>query len=186
MPGPLFLDGDGVTLHPATEEDVPFLVENENDPRIRRTTSRYLPRDEEYARKRLGGTMGRDGNTICLLVCAEGDPVGFVYLVRERPNDEVNRHGELAYWITADAWGNGYATAASKALLDHAFDRLNLHRVTAKAFEDNTDSRQVLEKLGFAEEGASRDAAYLNGEYRDFVRYGLLREEWNEADGPSR
>ena len=178
MPGPVFLDGDGVTLRTATEADVPFLRENHDDPRVRATRSVHEPADDDWARRRLGGTMGRDGDSLALLVCDGDDPVGLVYLVREDPNAHTRRLGELAYWIAPDEWGNGYATAAADRLVAHAYDDLGLHRVTASAFADNAASRRVLESVGFEEEGVARKAAFVDGDWLDVVRYGLLVEEW--------
>lgn len=133
-------------------------------------------------RPRLGGTLGRTDDTLALLVCADDRRVGFVYLVRERPNDDTYRRAELAYWVTPDEQGNGYATDAAETALAHGFDRLGLHKVTAKAFASNDASRRVLEKLGFVREGVFREEAFVDGTFLDVVRYGLLADEWRERD----
>ena len=178
MPGPVFIDGDDVTLRTATEEEVPFLRKHNDDPRVRASRSVHEPADPDALRRRLGGTMGRDGNSLALLVCDVAEPVGLVYLIREKPNDVAFRHGELAYWITPAEWGNGYATAGAELLVGHAFDELGLHRVSASAFADNDASRRVLEKVGFEREGVARKEAFVDGEWQDVVNYGLLDEEW--------
>lgn len=178
MPGPVFLDGDNVSLRPATEADVPFLRENEQDPRIRASRSVQMPVSEEQARRRVGGTMGRSDDTLGLLVCRDTTPVGFVYLLREQPNADVYRSGELAYWVTPGQWGNGYATTASELVVEHAFVELGLHRIEASAFESNEASKRVLEKLGFTREGTSRRAAYVDGEWVDVAEFALLESEW--------
>ena len=177
MSGPVFLDGDDVTLRIPGEEDVQFLLERENDPAVRATRSAYLPTGPDDVRRRLGGTLGRNDDTIALLVCADENPVGHVYLIREKPNDRTYRRAELAYWVAPDAQGNGYATDAARTVLDHGFDRLGLHKVVAKTFESNVASARVLEKLGFAEEGVFRNEAFVGGEFVDVIRYGLLVEE---------
>jgi RimJ/RimL family protein N-acetyltransferase len=178
MPGPAFLRGDRVTLAPAEEEDVPFLRENHHDPRVRASRSVHSPAGTDWARQRLGGTMGRNGESLGLLVCVDERPVGFCYLLREQPNAGVFRFAELAYWLAPDEWSNGYATAAGRLLADHAFDELGLHRLTASTFVTNDASRRVLDRLGFTEEGVDRSAAFVDGEWVDEVRYGLLAEEW--------
>lgn len=180
MPGPVFLDGEDVTLRPATDADVPFLRENEQAPRIRASRSVQTPLSEETARRRVGGTMGRNDDTLGLLVCRDTTPVGFVYLLREQPNADVYRSGELAYWITPEEWGNGHATEASYLVVDHAFAELGLHRIEASAFESNEASKRVLEKLGFTREGTSRRAAYVDGEWVDVAEFGLLDSEWSD------
>jgi RimJ/RimL family protein N-acetyltransferase len=178
MAGPTFLDGDCVTLRVPSEADVDFLLENENDPEVPATRSAARPTGPDDVRRRLGGTLGRNDDTLALVVYADGAPVGHVYLVREKPNDRTYRRAELAYWIAPDEQGNGYATDAARTLLDHGFDRLGLHKVVAKSFDSNEASARVLEKLGFAREGVFRDEALVGGEWCDVVRYGLLETEW--------
>jgi len=182
MPGSVFLEADTVTLRPADDEDIAFLRENEQNPRVRATRSIHTPVDADWARHRLGGTLGRSGNTLGLLICVDEAPVGFVYLMREQPNSQVFRLGELAYWVTTTEWGNGYATSASELLLSHAFDELGLHRIEASAFASNDASRRVLEKLRFSEEGTARKEAFINGEWIDKIRYGLLEKEWRGSE----
>lgn len=178
MPGPVFLEGGTVTLRPAEEEDVPFLRENASNPDVRASRSHHTPVDGDWARQRLGGTLGRNGDSLGLLVCVDERPVGFAYLLREQPNADVFKLGELAYWITPDEWGNGYATAAGGLLVDHGFDELGLHRIEASAFESNDASRRVLEKLGFTQEGVARKEALVDGAWMDKIQYGLLGDEW--------
>lgn len=180
MPGPVFVAGESVTLRPATEEDLPFLAEEWNSPAIRATRGDLYPRDEAV-RRYLGGRLGREDRSLALLVCADAEPVGLVLLIRERPNDVELRQGELAYWTARDAQGEGYATAGSRLLLGHAFDRLGLHKVRARAFAGNDPSRRVLEKLGFREEGVLREEAFVEGAWVDQVYHGLTEPEWRSG-----
>ncbi|WP_231185099.1 GNAT family protein [Haladaptatus sp. DYF46] len=177
MPGSVFLENDPVTLRPATDEDIAFLRENQNDPHVRATRHAHRPADEDWARRRLGGTMGRSDDSIGLLVCVDDAPVGFVRLIREHPWVHVTRDAELGYWITPDEWRNGYATAAAECMVEYGFSELGLHRITASALTTNEASKRVLKRVGFVEEGVSRDASFVDGEWCDMVRYGLLVEE---------
>lgn len=56
---------------------------------------------------------------------------------------------ELGYWIAEEYWGNGYATEASKVLINHAFSNLEVSSIYATYKVGNIQSRRVLEKLGF-------------------------------------
>src|SRR5919109_152504 len=51
------------------------------------------------------------------------------------------------------AWGQGFATEAAGAVLQWAFDTLDLNRVQSGADTRNRASERVLEKLGFVREG---------------------------------
>jgi RimJ/RimL family protein N-acetyltransferase len=61
-----------------------------------------------------------------------------------RPSGAV----ELGYWIARPFWGRGYATEASRALVDIA-RALRLVSLEGSHFLDNPASARVLEKLGF-------------------------------------
>jgi RimJ/RimL family protein N-acetyltransferase len=56
---------------------------------------------------------------------------------------------EIGYWLGVPFWGNGYATEAARALIDHAFGSLGHQVLTARARVSNPASRRVLEKCGF-------------------------------------
>ena len=77
-------------------------------------------------------------------------------------------------------------TAACRALVDHGFDALRLHRAVIRAATENAPSRAVAERLGFRLEGVEREAQLVNGEFVDLVRYALLSTEWLSVEGRRR
>jgi RimJ/RimL family protein N-acetyltransferase len=60
---------------------------------------------------------------------------------------------EIGYRYLRAAWGQGVATEAGRAVLDHGFRSLGLDPIVAVAARDNTASRRVLEKLGLGYRG---------------------------------
>jgi RimJ/RimL family protein N-acetyltransferase len=56
---------------------------------------------------------------------------------------------EIGYWLGVPYWGQGYATEAVRALVDHAFGGLQHEALQAGARVSNPASRRVLEKCGF-------------------------------------
>lgn len=56
---------------------------------------------------------------------------------------------DLGYRLIPNYWGKGIATEASKAILEHAFNDLNLKRIVATVYPENTASTRVLKKLNF-------------------------------------
>ncbi len=59
------------------------------------------------------------------------------------------RAPELGFWMGVRHWGNGYATEAARALVDHAFADLGCRVLHARARVSNPLARRVLEKCGF-------------------------------------
>jgi RimJ/RimL family protein N-acetyltransferase len=177
MPGPVFLDGEQVTLRTPEAEDVAFLQRNVNDPKIRRAIATVTP---VTATEEQEWVEGANEEGVSLLICADAEPVGTIGL---SDINETWGHAEVGYWVTPDSWGEGYATAATTLLVGYGFDQRRLNKVVAYAFDFNAGSRRVLEKVGFVEEGVHREEAFVDGEFVDVHRYGLLAREWRGQDG---
>ncbi|WP_295068412.1 GNAT family N-acetyltransferase [Ruminococcus sp.] len=60
---------------------------------------------------------------------------------------------EIGYGISEAYQNNGYATEAVKAVLEWAFAHLEVTAIEAEIDSDNTASKRVLEKYGFALNG---------------------------------
>lgn len=121
-----------------------------------------------------------------------GDPPRAYWFVAERTDSAplgvgglqaINYiHGDavLPMFISDKARGIGLATAITCRMLDMAFNRLRLHRVTTFYRADNDASHHVLTKLGFVEEGRQRDGWYVDGVRLDIVHSGILASDWRE------
>ncbi|BDA71519.1 probable acetyltransferase [Calothrix sp. PCC 7716] len=55
---------------------------------------------------------------------------------------------ELSYLLAREYWGQGLATEAAMALLQYAWETLQLKRLVAIAKPENLASRRVMEKIG--------------------------------------
>lgn len=106
---------------------------------------------------------------------ADGVLIGWCHFSNWDPDF---RSATIGYCLAEAAWGQGFATEAAGALLQWAFDTLDLNRVESGADTRNRASERVLEKLGFVHEGTRRESCIVNGEVSDDSVYGLLRREW--------
>ncbi len=91
--------------------------------------------------------------------------------------DGLHHQGELGYWLSADRGGSGVMTRAARALVEHGFGALGLHRQVIRAATGNTRSRAIAERLGFTLEGVERGAELINGRYLDLARYVAIEGE---------
>ncbi len=106
---------------------------------------------------------------------ADGAFIGWCSLSRWNPD---HRSAAMGYCLHDAAWGHGYATEAAGAVLQWAFETLDLNRVQAETDTRNAGSARVLEKLGFRREGTLREDCVVAGDVSDSWVYGLLRREW--------
>lgn len=120
--------------------------------------------------------MAAEGSGTRLAVdrAADGKFIGWCTLTHWNP---IHRSASLGYCFDDTVWGQGYATEAARALLQWAFETLDLNRVQAEANTRNAASARVLEKLGFVREGTLREDCVVNGEVSDSWVFGLLRKE---------
>ncbi|WP_224449994.1 GNAT family N-acetyltransferase [Haloprofundus salilacus] len=172
MPGPIFLRGERVELRTVEKGDVDFLQRLVNDPEVWSTLGASRPKNRQQETEWLE-SVGDDGDDQ-FLVCVDGDPVGVVGM----QSNETWGNAELGYMITPEAWGNGYCTDAVRTVARYAFEERRMHKVVAEAYDHNVGSQRVLEKAGFTLEGTHREEAYVGGEYRDLLHYGLLEDEF--------
>ncbi len=92
-------------------------------------------------------------------------------------------NGSALFHITIgerDAWGKGYGSEATALMVNHAFERLALHRIGLSVFEFNLRAIRAYEKVGFAIEGRAREAIFRDGRYWDEIHMSILEPEWRE------
>ncbi|WP_224268320.1 GNAT family N-acetyltransferase [Haloprofundus salinisoli] len=182
MPGALVARGERVTVRTFETEDVPFLQRSHANPEIRYPMGTPLKSQAELE-------PWTDDETDRLVVCLDdedahpGDadanhvtPLGVVAV-----EDADWRRPELTYWLVPEAHGEGYGKEAVSLAIDYVFRSYAHPAVGACAYESNDASRGLLESLGFDEEGRTRMAYFVDGEYVDTIQYGLLRREWDES-----
>ncbi|KOS62062.1 GNAT family N-acetyltransferase [Lysinibacillus agricola] len=91
-----------------------------------------------------------------------------------------NKIAAIGYWLGEGAQGHGIMTKTVQALLQYAFEELQLNKVEIRAAVGNSKSRAIPERLGFAKEGSIRAAEWLYDHYVDHAAYGMLASEWKQ------
>jgi RimJ/RimL family protein N-acetyltransferase len=69
-------------------------------------------------------------------------------------------------------------TDAVRQLLAFGFRDLNLHRIHLHVLSDNAVAIRTYLKNRFRHEGTLKEAAFIDGEYRDVSMMAILRPEW--------
>jgi ribosomal-protein-alanine N-acetyltransferase len=82
----------------------------------------------------------------------------------------------ISYAAFAPAAGRGYLAEGVRLMLWYAFQELRLHRVEASIQPGNEASLRLIQRLGFRQEGYSPDMLFIDGAWRDHVRWAMTRE----------
>jgi RimJ/RimL family protein N-acetyltransferase len=95
------------------------------------------------------------------------------------PINWVHRHAMFGIMIgDKKFWGQGIGQEATRLMVEYAFRRLNLNRVTLGVFAEHESAVRCYENVGFRVEGRFRQDLFRDGEYKDRLWMGLLRSEY--------
>ena len=150
----MFARTERLLLRPGWAEDAPELARAIADEQVvRNLATAPWPYRHEDAEAFLAAPRDPAMPSFLITERTDGAPrlVGACGLGR-RPSGAV----EMGYWIARAHWGKGFATEASRALIEIA-KTLKLPRLEASHFVDNPASGRVLEKLGFVATGMSAE-----------------------------
>jgi RimJ/RimL family protein N-acetyltransferase len=156
----VFLQTQRLILRQFTEDDAELLLELDSDPEVMRyvgppwhtEAAGYRRHIQEkllpyYARYQDQGFWAIDEK-------ASGEFLGWICM---RPGKDyrfavearfVEGDRELGYRLRRSAWGKGYTTEASQALVTQALAAPDTVRVVASALVPNRASTRVMEKVG--------------------------------------
>lgn len=193
----VYLETDRLVLRRFTVDDLDDLVDLDSDPAVmwHLTGGRPTP-PEEVRDEVLPGLLA---------YYDRGDAFGFWAAVDQRtgtflgwfhfrpypggpPAGSPLRYGiELGYRLRRMAWGRGYATEGSRALIRKGFTELGVERVYAETMAVNTASWRVMEKAGLRHVCTFHqhwpDA--IPGDEHGDVQYALTLAEWRHLEGES-
>jgi len=92
--------------------------------------------------------------------------------------DSKNHFAEIEYCIGQAFQRRGFATEATKALIQYGFEKMNLHKIQICCRPVNQKSLGVIAKCGFVYEGELRDYFWLGDHYEGRRFFSILRDEY--------
>jgi [ribosomal protein S5]-alanine N-acetyltransferase len=99
----------------------------------------------------------------------------------------AGRLPDFGFMLRQDCWGQGFATEASRAFINHAFHNTQATELLADVDPRNTASQRVLAKLGFIETGRAKRTFQLGGEWCDSIYLALSKPPAsNHAEGAAK
>lgn len=175
------MEGDSmkVYLRAFEMEDFKILTKWRNDRDITSSLGgNYFFVSSEREKKWIEDAIFNDKNNIRLAICLKGSNkyIGNVNLTNI---DFINRNAEFSIFIgEKNEWGKGYATEASKLMLNFGFNQRNLKRIFLTVLENNKVAVHLYEKLGFKKEGILRKVLFKDNKYHNKVIMSILNNEF--------
>ena len=119
-----------------------------------------------------------DKNIVTAAICEkESDKlIGLIFLTEI---DNYNRNAQCPLFIgDKSLLGKGYGFEAKILMLHYAFYDRGLIRIYDKVLEDNIASIKLHEKCGYKKEGVLRKSHFKNGEFKNEIIFGLLKDDF--------
>lgn len=167
--------GERVTLTPLRDEDSDALFEWINDRSTVILNAPFRPvRRDQHERWFL--RIRNDQDLVILAIRTPDDRLIGTCQLHSFSRD--HRSAELQIRIgDRAARGQGLGSEAIGMLVRYGFLDLDLARIHLHVFEDNVRAIAAYEKVGFIREGLARKAAFIEGQWKNVVTMGILREE---------
>ena len=184
----IFLETDRLVLRRFTAVDLDSLVELDSDPEVMRYITGGRPTPPEQVRDELLPAFLAYYERFAgygfwaAVEKASGQFLGWFHL---RPPEGANPdEPELGYRLLRSAWGKGYATEGSRALIRKAFTELGARRVYAETMAVNRGSWRVMENAGMRLVRTFRQPwpDRIEGDEHGDVEYALTRAEWHQQE----
>jgi RimJ/RimL family protein N-acetyltransferase len=183
----VFLETDRLVLRRFTIADADNLVNLDADPDVMRFVTGGIPTSREEIRDEvlpafLGYYQRYEGFGFWAAIeKATGEFLGWFHF---RPRAEAAPgEVELGYRLRKSAWGKGYATEGSRALIGKGFTEYGVQRVVAEAMAVNQASRRVMEKAGLTLVRTFHQPwPYpIDGDQFGVVEYALDKTGWQQG-----
>ncbi|UQA96906.1 GNAT family N-acetyltransferase [Streptomyces halobius] len=179
-----FLETDRLILRAFTTADTDHLLALDNDPEVVRFINGGRPTSRDVIQERSLPRLVHDYpclGTRGYWAAQEKSTGAFLGWFEFRPLDEHSPAVvELGYRLHQAAWGRGYATEGSRALIHKGFTELGIERVTASTMAVNIRSRRVMEKSGLSlvRSFTGDWPQAIDGSEQGEVEYALTRDAW--------
>lgn len=121
----------------------------------------------------------KDGSSYEYAICLKEDINNVIGCVSLMGTNSVAKKAELGYWIKRKMWNKGFATEASKAMIDFGFNKLNLNSIYARFFDINPASGKVMEKCNMKYVGMLRQHEYRFNNFYNIKFYEILKSDYN-------
>jgi RimJ/RimL family protein N-acetyltransferase len=166
------LETDRLEIRKLEVDDARFMLDLLNQPSFHQFIGdrgvRTLEEARTYIEDRAFAAYEKNGfGPFAVELKTDGRVIGIVSLL---DRDELD-HVDIGFAFLPDSWRQGFATEATSAVMDFAFQDLGLEKIIAITQPDNIASIKTLDKMGLSFAGMTR----LGDEDIDLLLYAIER-----------
>ena len=170
------------SVDPETDES--FFRELQADPLAQRNSNPCIQKPPSK-KSALEYMKGVEDSVLGVIICLPGSktdsatvPIGTIHLSQLRPDMAHHRFTWVGLNILKPYQSQGYGTEAIQWVLEWAFNSGGMHRVGIRVAEYNSDAKRLYKKLGFKQEGVTRETFWRDGKWWDDFQLAILYSEW--------
>jgi diamine N-acetyltransferase len=165
-----------IQLRELARQDVPTLNTWRGDPSvIQHLGSNFLYIAPEIDAKWYDNYLNNRQNAVRLAIVDSDNNDAFIGTVQLINIQAINRNAEFSIMIgDKNYWSKGVGFIATKAIIEHGFKDLNLHRIYLTVLADNKRAIRLYEKIGFQHEGILKQCVFKEGQFRDMLSMAIL------------
>jgi len=188
----VFLQTDRLVLRRFTEADVDNLFGLDSDPEVMRFLNGGKPTPRDVIHNEILPRFLHDYNRFAgygfwaAIEKSTGEFLGWFHF---RPSEGSSPdEAELGYRLRKSAWGKGYGTEGSRALIRKGFTESGVQRVVASTMAVNIASRRVMEKAGLTLVRTFHQSwpDLIDGAEQGDVEYALHKADWEQQEAAGR
>ncbi len=173
------VEGDGLRIRRATEDDVEFVVGLLNDQEVEPFMAASRPRDHEGMLEDVRASTEEPSESgLFVIEVPDGDGwarAGMMEFSLSNKRSRIAHLGGLA--IHPDFRGRRLSDEAARLFQRHLLFDLDFHRLELECYGFNERAIRHAERAGFVPEGVKRKAYWRHGEWVDGVLFALIRED---------
>ena len=176
------IETERLILREYKKEDAKSLAKNINDKIIWYYTARIpypytLKMAKEYIKKQIKKDKSKEKTNFVFAVQLKGEK-GIIGAVGLHSLDKDHKKIEIGYWLGQNYREKGIMSEAEKAVLEFAFNELNVNKVWGQAIVENKGSNALFNKFGFRKVGICQEELIKDGKKKDAYFWELLRKDY--------
>jgi len=177
------LETERLIIRPFQDADLDPFLAYRNDPEVAKYQGWKFPYPREQAidfianMKMINPVSVEIAYQVAIENKETGKLIGDLFYLLGQGNAPQARIG---YTLSRSNWKKGFASEATRRLLDFFFYELSVHRVVADCDTENLASVRLLERLGFRREAHFIESFWMGNYWGDEYYYGILEREWKK------